>query len=872
MTQRITFFATLLLMLILLLVGIILSTHLWLPRMAGIWLPKNVSVTAEGGAHWRDGALRLPDLRFHIRHCQPAFVSGIAISWQNGRWQLSAEDMSLDMACLGCFSQDKHQSSLTLSEWQKRLPAVAVNIKRFRLTPYQRYSGMLHISLDSQRQKIDYQGENIRISGQLQGRKLQLNHVMIKTDSLPQPFSLQGVITLDERIDAPPVAGTLFSDIRLLDTPQLMRVTLAWQQCQGSLLVSEAGKTVTLLNLPWEIGQDHFAVKHGTWQWPYGPQPVGGNISLTLNEWQQGLTGSQINARMNLLTSGRGGKGNQVLSIGPGPLPARGKRLPFQLTGIAKLATLQFYNSIAGEISGPLLDPELRLKPGALLRMRGRLLSTLEVDEARWPLAGIRLSRKGVNGRLQAILSAHDNKKGHFRLHLDGHAVDFLPDKGKWHWRYWGTGSVLPLAAKWSITGHGSWSDHLLTLKNLSASFDQLRHGMLKISAPQLSLTTPLRWQRSTTVPLFKGDFRLITRETRRNSAVVVPATSTELQLTGTSPDAFTFKSRVRAGDVGTLRANGRWDGERLRGRAWWPRQPLAAFQSLISPGLKLSLESGWLQAQVAFSATATQGLLAGGHWRITDGCLRMPDNAARGIAFSLPFRFDARQWYLGAQVPATLRIARIDNQFPLQDLTANLQGYYPWSEKQPLVLSNIGLRLLAGNLRLDRLTLPQRQAALLRLHNISLSELVTALKPKQLAMSGRVNGTLPLWLNTGEWVIEGGRLINDGNVTLRLDQQLVDALASEGMATATAIDWLRYLEISDLKATISLSQTGEVTLRAGIRGDNGRRKQHQPVMLNYQHQENLYQLWRSLRFSENLYTLLEKNMVLPLRKEEGEE
>ena len=55
---------------------------------------------------------------------------------------------------------------------------------------------------------------------------------------------------------------------------------------------------------------------------------------------------------------------------------------------------------------------------------------------------------------------------------------------------------------------------------------------------------------------------------------------------------------------------------------------------------------------------------------------------------------------------------------------------------------------LLGGSLSMPQLRLPQHQPAIIRLREISLSELITALKPKQIALSGRINGELPLWLN----------------------------------------------------------------------------------------------------------------------------
>ncbi|WP_244664971.1 hypothetical protein [Candidatus Symbiopectobacterium sp. 'North America'] len=58
------------------------------------------------------------------------------------------------------------------------------------------------------------------------------------------------------------------------------------------------------------------------------------------------------------------------------------------------------------------------------------------LEEARWPLAGVRLNANGVNGRLQAIVRAQDRYWGRIALHLDGQAQDFWPDKGRWQWRY----------------------------------------------------------------------------------------------------------------------------------------------------------------------------------------------------------------------------------------------------------------------------------------------------------------------------------------------------------------------------------------------------------------------------------------------------
>ncbi|WP_210498145.1 intermembrane phospholipid transport protein YdbH family protein, partial [Pantoea ananatis] len=102
-----------------------------------------------------------------------------------------------------------------------------------------------------------------------------------------------------------------------------------------------------------------------------------------------------------------------------------------------------------------------------------------------------------------------------------------------------------------------------------------------------------------------------------------------------------------------------------------------------------------------------------------------------------------------------SLRIAEIKNQFAMQNIRADLQGAYPWRENDPLWLQDVSLDLLGGHITLPSLRLPQHSPARVSLRDISLSKLVSAIKPKQFAMSGNVNGELPLWISNPHWIIE---------------------------------------------------------------------------------------------------------------------
>jgi len=858
-----------LLALILLLLGLLLTLTHWLPRLAGIWLPENTRVELHGAPHWQQGRLVFPDVRYLAGDCLLAQVADVALGRTQQRWQLDAREVALNSDCLQALPHSATRDApRSLAEWQQMLPGADIHLQQLSILPWQQYAGRFDLTLDKDFQQLRYQGDNLRVAARLQGQQLHIDQLQLSHPILPQPVELHGNLTLPTFADGLPVAGELSGALNLTQWPQPLALTLNWQQQQGELVVRQQQEPQPLLQLPWQVDAQQIRITAGHWRWPFGSQPLSGGVALTLDDWQQGLEQTQIRGRFNLLTAGRGGKGNLVLSVGPGKLSLTDSALPFQLTGESKFADLQLYGTIPGQLHGMLSDPQLSLQPGALLRLRGRLLSTLEVDEARWPLAGVSVASRGINGRLQAILNAHDPSFGRFRLHLDGRASDFWPDSGRWNWRYWGEGVMAPLSAKWDVKGTGSWHDTLISLDTLNTGFDQLAYGMVQVDKPRLTLTAPVRWQRDVAQPAFNGGFALRSGQTRFSYGGWLPPSELRFDAKGRDPGHFLWRGQLTAEDIGPLRVHGRWDGERLRGEAWWPAQSLSVFQPLLSSDLKMRIQSGELRAQMAFSAASGQGFEAGGFWAVKQGSVWMPDSEINGIDFTLPFRLKDHQWQLGRRGPVSLRIAEVKNQFALQNITADLQGHYPWQERQPLTLSNVNLDLLGGHVSMPALRLPQHQPARISLRDIDLSRLVTALKPKQFAMSGKVNGELPLWVNNPHWLIEKGWIANSGPLTFRMDKDMADAIVSNNVAAGAAMDWLRYMEIARSWATLDLDNFGNLILQSEVKGTSQFSNRRQSVNLNYRHQENLFQLWRSLRFGDNLQSWVEQNATLPSNKD----
>lgn len=863
-------FVLVILIFILLIVTGWLTLPYWISPIALRFLPEGSHIELSERARFIKNGVRLANIKYNVSGCAVTQLNDVTLTYQNKRFLMNVDNLDVDTHCLENLPKSETQSNpFSLIDLQQRLPLFDVSVKRLSITPWQQYAGALTLDNDGEQQHLNYQSEHV--SGSLvlnQQQELVIKSLHFTLPDANESLDLNGQIVIPTDFDRVPLNGQFSASFSSRYFEQPVLIDLSWVDWKGTLIAKVKGDNsaqqesdIELINFPWTLTNTQFSIEQGKWSWPYSSMPLSGGLSATLSDWQDNYTKAILQARANLLTDGHGGKANLVLSVGPDSISLADNTIRFQLTGKASMQDMAAYITVPGLVTDSLVDPTAKLQPGSLVRATGHISPELTLQEARFPLAGISITRKGINGRLQSIVNATHTQWGAYKLHLDGKAEQFFPDQGLWQWKFWGNGNVKPLNAKWDVGGQGQWLNNLIKIESMTSGLNQISYGQIHVVSPRLALTQPIVWQRSETEPSFNGAVQLHARQVDFLYGGYLPKTLLELDLTGTDPNSFTWKGQLAANPVGPIRMNGRWDGKRLRGEAWWPKQSLRVFQSLLAKDSEIKIGSGTLYAQAAFSAAAKQGFEAGGHFVVKDGSAWLKDGEVTGVDFTASYRLKDHIWQLGTKGPIKLEITHLDNLFDMRNITANLQGYYPYSNRQPLILSHVGVDMLGGHVSMTDFRLPQQKPTSLQVNEIELSELFTVLKPKQLAMSGKVSGELPLYVDNPQWLIKDGWVENVGFLTLRLDQQLVDSIVKDNIAAGVAMDWLRYVEISRLRADINVSNLGILNMAVRLEGVNTAKNKQKPVILNYTQEENIFQLWRSLRFGDNLQDWVEQQL-----------
>lgn len=126
----------LLLLMILVPLTLVMTLGLWVPTLAGIWLPVGTRIALNESPRFTRHGLQIPELRYLVGDCQLARVSQARLSHPS-RWLLNIGTLELDSACLAKLPQAEQSPAAprTLAQWQAMLPNTWISIDNVILSP-----------------------------------------------------------------------------------------------------------------------------------------------------------------------------------------------------------------------------------------------------------------------------------------------------------------------------------------------------------------------------------------------------------------------------------------------------------------------------------------------------------------------------------------------------------------------------------------------------------------------------------------------------------------------------------------------------------------------------------------------------------------
>jgi hypothetical protein len=469
----------------------------------------------------------------------------------------------------------------------------------------------------------------------------------------------------------------------------------------------------------------------------------------------------------------------------------------------------------------------------------------------------------GRGGRLQSRWQLSNSPCGPMSVQFNGLMKCPNSAQATLQWDYQAQGILSAQQAPWQSTGRGSWQlpRQQLIVQQLSAKLEEWTQGECRGEQLQLILKAPLQIHfhqpHSATHSLSSG-WQLSAQRLWLPHHRCLRQPVLEVQLQGPSLQQLTWQGVLRSGQIAPMTGKGRWNGQVLQGDLRWSEEMLQRLQPLLPPQKQWTLKQGTLHHTARFTASADQGLALIGLLELNNAAIGLKEGMINGINLHLPYRWQ-QQWQLGQpDQPVTLQIKELRQILTLRQIMLRVHGALPYSQRDPLQLSGQVGEILGGTITLPALRLPQQdQPSLLQLTEIDLAQLNYLLDQRALKLTGKLSGCFPLYATDPQWLINQGHLWNTTPLTSTMDSAAADKLRQHGISERV-MDWITQLQIQQAQAEVQLDTLGLLTLKALLKGNTPQQPQ-QPVQLQYQHQENLLTLWRSLQASDLLKQQIEQ-------------
>ncbi|MBA4722981.1 MAG: YdbH domain-containing protein [Alcanivorax sp.] len=439
-----------------------------------------------------------------------------------------------------------------------------------------------------------------------------------------------------------------------------------------------------------------------------------------------------------------------------------------------------------------------------------------ELKPPHWP---VQASLKGHYQRLpfQARMSGRRDDHGGWAGSLDADvdAADYLDQ-----------GGTARLDGRWQ------WREGVFTLASGAAiSVAQAVHGKMLLKPLSLTARTPLRYQDGG----IHGQLAL------RGEGLLAERWELPV-LTGTvNLNGQRARAELAVKDwEASLAVSARPFGTGYAGDL----SLASALRPELSRGLGFTLQSGQLVADGdwLWDEVVSFGVKA----NVSGADLDWGSVLARGLNARLALDWQDGEADLRTREPISL--ASVDVGTPITNI--RLSGH---SDLEVWRFSDIRAEVLGGEVLAPKLQWPSDQWQTVVVTGIDLNQVAALQNEPAVSLSGTVGGYLPLRLSRNSMAVRGGRLSNEGPLSLEVPMtSAVQAMARSNQAVGLALDSLNPLLISRFFAQLDMEDSGWLDAAVTIEGINPQQNRL-PVVFNYTHKENVRDLLRSLRIGDQI-------------------
>lgn len=849
----------------------------------------------------------LPYVKVKSEQCTLVDLEQVKLTgWFERR--LSIKNIEINYGCIESLSQNtQSQTSTKLSTLLTFMPVSEVELSQIKLNNTASLNqtflqDLLNAELSA---KVYYQNKKLHLSATAKNDVMQLTH---QSSLFPQnsDFQWQGdtqatlqenqhyrahfYIQLNDEIFQAQPNGKINVH---WENPAFAvakgNADLTWEGENGHISAQDLGADKPLLDIPFLFTTDGLKINWGTFYWTFDDyQPLKGFIGLDLHTPKQGWLPLGIDLNVILQTFGEQGKGEIVISGKNGEIGGgeNQDQLRFNLT---TRGDLRYNNSVAKtnltyHIGGSFNDPMVRFHPGSVFKMDN--LQTDAKIHARFPLDNIQVTKYGLDGKLQATLQGFTPQFSDLDLNLTGEVDEFIAGiktvfqirdekeklnkvekeaDNRWDWTLKGKAFWKSLNTSLYVNGVGFWKDDHIELNQLTAYSENINTGGVKMAPLSLELKDRLRWDYENAH--IRGLMQAKTDWVEFDYGGRFQKPILGLGIDGTGIDSFNITGDLKAGMLGPINLNARYENQDLTGKIKWKLQSAKIFQSLFPKQWGWIIHHGVISGESDFNINS-DGVTMAGNLALKDASVSFPDGEIQG--FNVIFPLNLKNNELSAKFSKPIRISMktmYKGALNLKNASLEMVGTYPNSLSKPLMLKNVKIGIFDGELQVDNFSSPQQKIATLSFKNIDLKQIMEMAQYNQISLTGRIDATFPFWLNHKDCLICEGRIEQKDKLHIKLSKELIKGLKEGGVTENILVDFLNEMELDDLRVNVDLSPQGDMLLRSNIKAYNPNKKYSHPISLNYTHKENMFELWNMINYGSQFEQNLQYQLYKKLEK-----